>query len=319
VTTLSILALALTARMLLRGLTRPSLLALAVICVLGVGTKATFVLTLAMAATGVVVAALLHRDGSRRRALLRGVAWATALAVPPVLAWGWFYQRNYRLSGSWYVSTPKETPLGGRPYRSTLDNLTSLDFYLIIPHGLVGRATDTFVSFARGASTVVFAVACALTLLVLVARLLRRRLPRLAVVLVLGLLVAHLAGSYVLQLSHATGYGAYNWRYFLPSTPTIAMILAVGLVGLGRWSAVALPAFVAALFGLNAVSFMQYGVHLDKLGADPWDVWGTARVLAAGNGWPEALPGVCLVVAALAVLGLGVLIARHRAHFAARA
>lgn len=321
-TTLSLLALALLVRTVLRGISVPPLLLLAVVCVLGLGTKATFVLTLGVVAAGLLVAALVHADGRRARALATGVAAAAAVAVPPVLVWGWFYARNAALSGSWYQTTSDDVQVLDRRLRSTGEVLADPDFYLLVPTDLVGDATLAFDRFADRASGAVFAVAAGLTLAVLILAVVSRRLGggrfvRPATLLATALVLGHLVGSYLVQLSHASGYGAYNWRYFMPSTAAVALILGLGAASLGRLSAVALPALVVVLSAANAASYVDYGVDKASLAVDPRDVMGAARALALQNDLPGFLPAACLAVALASSVGLGILVARNRKTFGA--
>jgi hypothetical protein len=166
------------------------------------------------------------------------------------------------------------------------------------------------------ASASVFFVACAVTAAVLVRRFRARSLPSLPTLLVAGLLATHLAGSYVIQVSHASGYGMYNWRYFLPSTAAVALVLALGVVSLGRASAIALPGLVMVLAAFNVGGFLVYGLEHAELDVDPRSVLSAARALAVHNGVPELLPAGCLAVALAALVGLGVLVARNRQLFA---
>lgn len=314
-TTVSLLALALCARMIRRGITPAPTLVLAGACILGLGTKATFVLTLGMVAVGMVVAALVHADGRRGPALLRGLAGAATVSLPPVLVWGWFYARNAELSGSWYQSTPDDVPVLDRPFRSTLEVLGDPQFYLVVPSDLVGDGTSAYAGLAAWSSVTVALVATALTVIALV-RLRRAHLEvRLGTALVVGLLLGHLSGHYLIQLSHASGYGAYNWRYFLPSTAAIALVLGLGAASLGRLSAVLLPGLVVTLGALNAGSFVDYGVAKAELAVDPRDVLDAARALATANDLPGFLPAASLAVALGAAIALAALIARHASCF----
>jgi hypothetical protein len=313
-TTLSVLAVALTVRMVLRGITALSLLLLSVVCILGFGTKATFVLTLVVAVVGVFLAALRHSDRPLGRRLLRASGAAAVVLLPAVLAWGWFYARNAALSGSWYEAIPGDVQVLDRTYRSTADVLTGPTIYVLVPKDLVGGATNH--GFQAIASSAVFAVAAALTVVVLVRRVRAGSFPSRSAWLVAGLLAAHLAGSYLIQLAHASGYGNTNWRYFLPSTATVAVLLGLGVASLGRASSITLPGLVVVMGALNVRQFLMYGIEHAPVAVGPRDVLGVARALAAQNGWPELLPALCLAVALAAAGGLGILVARNRRLFA---
>jgi hypothetical protein len=317
-TTLSLLALALCARMVLRGLSALPLFLLVVVCVLGLGTKATFVLTLGVVAVGMIGAALLHIRGRRGRALLVGAGAAVTVGLPAVLAWGWFYARNASLSGSWYQTTPDDVPVLDRPYRSTWDVLTDPEFYLLVPTELVGEATSEYGGLAAWSSRLVFVGAAVLTIVAWV-RWRRASAASPPAVLLWALFFGHLIGSYLLQLTHASGFGAYNGRYFLPATAAVGLILGPGVASLGRWSALALPGLVGVLGVLNVGSYVHYSMDKAELGVDPWRAVDAFTALARENGLPGSLPAGCLAVWVAALIALSALVARNRHLFRASA
>jgi len=301
VTVLSMSALTLSAVVLIRGMTRARFLSLTLICIAVMGTKATFVLTLAASVVAVVVAVVLHGNGTLRRRTLTASGSAALLLAAPIVVFGWFYARNASLSGSWYRSAPK-SPVGSRSDKTLLGNLANPEFYEIVPSGLVGRGTAEFARLADLISWDVFIVGTLMSLIValLILRKSRRR-PSIVEIGLVTMFLGHLVGSYVIQLSHATGFGAYNWRYFLPSTISVALIIGGGAALIPR----AGPALVAmlniALWAANAYSFVVYAAHRVGIAGD--DFLGTASLLSAANGAPPWIPAVALVIAGLATLG----------------
>lgn len=311
---------------------------LAVLSAVGTATKATFVITLLLVLAGLVAAAVLHGRGGIGRRLLSGVAHAAAVGLVTALATGWFYLRNAGGSGSWYRSTPK-SPVGDRTPKTLLDSLSNPDYWLVVPRGLVGRGSPDFSSTAAAASLTVVGAAVAIGLAVLLVSLVRRRgrtlrdlrgalspapllrderTPRevrsLALATVAGLLLAQLAGSYAAQLSHATGYGAYNARYFLPATLTVAAILVAGPLALRPWArAVSVVGIVLSLWTANVASFVAYATTALGLGTAVTPGGLVSRAVAAteANGVPGAVVPSALVVAALSALLLGVVLARR--------
>lgn len=310
VTTLSLLGVALSIKILKDGLTWQRVLILAVVSAAGIGTKATFALTLALALAAIAATPFLHGGGRRR--WTAAVAAAAAVVAAPVAAFGWYFLRNAETSGEWYRSTPKSA-VGGRVERGILDNLLNPEFYLIVPKGLIGRGTPAFYDVARTSSLVIFLVAVALSIVVVGVFVAKRHVGVSRVGLAIGgLLTMHLVGSYVLQLSHATGYGAYNWRYFLPSTISIALLLCFGAANLGRWSALAVPALVGTLWVFNGASFIDYSVDRAGLPGGT-DVLTSIRSLAEANSLPGGLPAVALALAAVSLIGLALVMFRAAA------
>ncbi|CAN5167140.1 hypothetical protein BH11ACT5_BH11ACT5_15090 [soil metagenome] len=307
VSVLSMIAVVLGIRLLQVGFTWRTYLLLVLACTAGMGTKATFALTLAAACVAVAAGFIIHARSRGLRTWGIAAALAGGVAAAPLAAFGWFYLRNIQLSGDWYRSYPKSA-LGGRSDKSLFDNLRNPDFYGIVPQGLIGRGTAAFASTAELISLVIFVVGAVIGIAVVVRR--RKQVhPTLVGTLVVLMLALHLVGSYVLQLSHATGYGAYNWRYFLPSTITIALLVIGGAAVLGRASAWAIPAFTIALWSINAYSFVIYGVG--KGGVDPnLSLPRQALGLAEANGFPAIIPALALAVAAVATVLMGVTLRR---------
>lgn len=334
-TAVTLTAFALLVRVLLHGPSARATVGLALLCALGAATKATFVITLVLVAVGLVLAAVLHRGGrSPARSVVVGAAHAAAVVATTVVAIGWFYVRNGEQSGAWYRSTPK-SPVGDRTPRSTLDNLLNPDFWLVVPQGLVGKGRPEFTETAVLVSLTVFTLGALLTLVVvgraLVPRLVRgdasvlrsRRLwspttdrtpeqrRRAGVFLAGVLLTAQLGGSYAAQLSHATGYGAYNARYLLPATGAIAAVLVIGALGLPRVArAVVVVGGMLVLWTANLASFTVYASRPAPM---PTGVGGYVRAAVAAteaNGLPGVLVPLLLVVAALGAVGLVIVLAR---------
>ncbi len=116
-------------------------------------------------------------------------------------------------------------------------------------------------------------------------------------------LLIHLLGSYVLQLSHATGFGAYNARYFLPSIGTIVAILVAGLVAT-RWWPASVTLVTSVFLGANLVAMLAFGA--ERRG----DELAVSRALteiatqAAANGIPWEVPAGGIILAALGLVAL---------------
>lgn len=297
----SITAMAVTITMIVRGVTVGRILALTAVAVVGMGSKATFLGTLAVALAGVLLAVWLHGGGSRLRRVLNGVAACVPVVLAPALAWGWFYLLNLDRSGSLVRSSPVG-PVGDRPYSSALDVLGKLDFWLVVPGQLLGRTpwlVGGSVISNRSLSLVIF-FGCAAAAIWRVARARRR----ISVVTWAGafVLVLHLAAMYAIQFDHAVGYGQRNIRYLLPALLTIALIIAVGLTAY-RPLAAALTVVTVTVMALAAVfdtaSYIKG--RYPNLARSGW-AWDWLVASTRSNGFAGWLPGALMLIAAVGLV-----------------
>ncbi|ROQ36648.1 hypothetical protein EDF46_3191 [Frondihabitans sp. PhB188] len=313
VAALSMAALAIAVRLVVAGPSWRFTVLLAVVAALALGTKATAVLTVGVVAVALVAACIVHAD--RRSPFLTARAAVMRLLVlggVPAAAFGWFYVRNAGLSGAWYRST-EVSQVSGRTRRGLVDVLTDPDYYLIIPRGLIGHGTAAFGDIADAASLAVFAVGAGLTVAAVVAR--RKRVPELgaAQFLLIIMFAGHLLGSYLLQLSHSVGYGAYNWRYFLPSSLSVALLLGTGASLFGRRvAAVVVPVVVAVMWAGSSISFVLYAQERGhKVAPTGRGFLHDAGAAAFANGLPGWLPTLLLVLAAASIAGVGAVLWRY--------
>lgn len=306
VTTFTVLAVAITALIMRDGPSWRRVLPLAAVAAAGLATKATFLPTLALVFVAVVASTIVHRRDGVVRSALRGVGWCVPIGLVPAAAIGWFYVRNLALSGSWVRSTPK-APLQGRPGRTLTENLTSPDFYLLYPRGFFGNSIWTTgpVTNRHLSTAMVVLALCAVAAWFLRHRVWRR--GSFAGTWMLGaLLLAQLAALQVAQLYHATGYGAYNWRYFLPATMQAGLIIAAGTLVWGRR---AVPAAVTAVVLLLVASIGNSAAYLGRTAQDVVGTasgWDSLVAVTAANGFPPAVATALALVAVPAVVVLAV-------------
>ncbi|GLI26094.1 hypothetical protein ARHIZOSPH14_03360 [Agromyces rhizosphaerae] len=285
---------AVAAAVLLRGPSAWRIVALCGLAIVGAGSKATFVLVLAIASAAILGGVLLHGRGGTGRRVLLGLGAAALPWVAAVAAFGWFYVRNALLSGSWYRSV-ESGPLQGRLPRTLWDNLADWNFYGIYPGGLFGKWAVTVFEWAPAASAIVFWAASLATLLAWGLRIARGRTrPSVAQWGVVAMLVALMAGAYLMQLSHAIGYGTYNTRYFLPATFAFAALMVGGIVLAPRLRAFLLPSLQVVLIVGSAVSLTAYAAGAERLLSDPV---GAMRDLG-----PIFVPSTALVVLLVAAV-----------------
>lgn len=308
VTLFSILALVISA-LVLRDGPRPGLLvALMAVCALGMSSKATFIFAFVVALGAVSLAVARRQSTSPAIRLLRGAAVGASLAVLSLLPIAWFYFRNYKASGSPFLSTPKAA-IQNRPHSTAWDVLTSEHYWLLVPRSLLGPNWNSIWPHNERLSMWI-AVACAAVLLwLLVVRGYWRQIASLDwTVLVWALLAIHFGGLMFAQFHHSTGWGALNFRYFVPGLLSIALFVAVPVVAWRRLSG--WLTFSAGGLMLTAGVFW-IATYLDRRyaaiapGQDGW-----ARLVEAieGNGvsahwtWMLASAAIAgLVVAAVAV------------------
>lgn len=261
--------------------------AMAIPVALGMATKATFAVVVVTAVLALLIGNLKH-DGVSWRSALAACLKAATVGAAALASTGWFFVRNYMLSGSWARSSEK-APLQGRELRTVADNLGDPHFYLILPERLLGNTAwpDAFpINFAVSLLAVAAGIVIALwRFRPLVAS--RRTLPFIALALLA------IGGHYAAQLYHAVGYGSYNVRYFFPVLPLIGVVLAVPIVAAARWRLMAAVAGTG-LVGAVVVNETLLGSRLAPAGAS---VAETTFAGALANGYSVALPMAMLAIA----------------------
>jgi len=261
VTLLSVITIVLACQVLRSGPSRPRCLLLAVVCALGMASKATFVFALLIAMAALALRLL---DDTRAPTVVRAAKAAMAslaLAAAALVPNAWFFLRNAHGSGSWFRSTAKQS-LQGRVEKSMADVLGDDNFWLLVPRSLLGSRWDGLWAHNQQLS-VLLVIACAGGVLALAARNRwpQRLLARDPLAWAWLLVAAHFAGLMLAQLQHATGWGQYNIRYFLPALLAITAFL-VGPACATRRSASWLVPPMAALMAFSGVMYTL--VYLDR-------------------------------------------------------
>jgi hypothetical protein len=222
-------ALAIAIVMIKRGVTRGSAITLAVVSVLGMSTRATFVVTFGLALIALIAAVLLHGSGTRFARFKEGAASAIAIGLIVVAAIGWFYVFNMQRSGSWFRSHPA-APFAARDYASLTDNLTNPDFYLVTIARLLGFRDWVGMFPFNGTISIAISAICGIGLVfwLLTRRRWKSILSKRTDLLIAILLILQMLGLYAMQLQHATGWGNINLRYFLPGLLVFGVVMAIG-------------------------------------------------------------------------------------------
>lgn len=256
-------ALAVSARLLRRGPTPSSLVLAGVIAAALLGTRAMLLPVVGVIGLAVLLAHLLHSQGSTAVRLARGTALAAAVGAVAVLAWGWFYLRNLRSTGSWTGGDHEwaRANLGTTP--TTVGELVvDPGFWRVYALVLVPRE-PSYVPLAGLllAVVTVLAIVAALAPVAAATRVgtgegadlgttsagPRRAVDR-AVALILLLVVVLTAA---VQVAHRIQGGGLQWRYVLPMlVPAVVGLLWVS----GRTGAVGRGLLVLAPLALLALS-----------------------------------------------------------------
>jgi hypothetical protein len=295
------LALGIAATMLRRGPTPGRLAALAIVCAAGLATRASFVVVLVPAALAVAVAVA---PRSRSRPLLvrvlQGMLAAAVVLIVALLAVGWFYVRNDRLTGNWAGGQPEIAEARyGRQLRSLVDVATDPQVWVRGIGGIVAQPADPSVDAwpIRVAGFATIALISALALGRWVRRVARGRatVPDWLVALLLALTVAGLAAQLVVYVSIG---GRGHPRYLLLATLPMCLLWSLGLLLVRRARGTLMTGFVAVSVVLL---LWQTGLVLQGRrfpDASMWEAWTQG---AAAN----ARPSFALVVL-LASMTIGV-------------
>lgn len=298
---LSILVITLSCLLVREGVRRRYLVALVVLGALGMATKATFIFALVIAIGATFLAVYWDGDHSEGRRLLRAAGKSALMSAIMILPSFGFYLGNYRLSGSWFLASPK-MQVQSRVEFTAVDVLTNEKYWLLMPSGLLGgKWGSNWNQWSLWLSAL-----CALGLLYLViSRGAWRHLLHLdRIALVWMLPVVHFAGLMFAQFHHKVGWGALNFRYLIPALLTIGLFLAIPAVAWRRFSGIfvgAICAIMAAAAPAGAMAYLDLRYPQIARGQSSWD-----RLLEAAelNGfsvnWIYA--GGCMAVAAIVLL-----------------
>lgn len=304
---LSIATVAMSCKVVRDGATVRRALGLGVLCALGMASRATFVFALVIAACALAADAVMAPSRGRIPSrVFRAAASCVALAAAAILPTAWFYERNYELSGSWFRTVAKHS-MQARPRQSPLDVLWSDDFWLLVPRNLLGSKWRSTWPVNDDVSIALF-IACGVALAVIIAgrqpwrniSVLDRRM------LVWLLIAAHFAGLLAAQFQHAIGWGALNFRYFLPALLSIGLFLAIPAV---FWRPFSAP-LTTAISGLMAFScVMGSASYLDARYSSLARGHGSVdRLFAAvhANGVSEAWIWATLTAMVVALAGIAI-------------
>lgn len=298
-----IVAMGFTATILRRGPTVGTVAAVAIANAVALASRASSAVIVLVTAAAIGVAAVRSTRGrGLARRAVASLGNAAAVVAIPLVAIGWFYARNVRLTGNWIGGQPDlAVTLLGRERRSLIDVLTDLRTWARGVGTLLGLPVDP----AEDAP-VLWYVAFAVVVVVAGIAVARgiRRIRRGSVdqrdYLVAGLLGVVGAGAAAQFAIHVSNAGGPNSRYFLPALLSICVGAAYGLRPGRRTRGAILILFVvtnAAMLLLQTARVLQLRRFDASVGV--WDAWTRGAAL---NG----LPGVVVPLAlAVVVVGIG--------------
>lgn len=278
---LSTLSLVTCIKIIQQGLRRRYIAALVLLSVLGMATKAPYLVFLVTNVLTLIYAATDNAQRLSKKHILKAITLVSMLLFVVVLSIGWFYYFwNYKTNGGWFHSSPADYT-GGRPYQS----LTT-----ILLNGKIAQLL-----YAEYSRNILLSVALSATAVAgyytLTIREVRRYLhdPRARAVIVLLLLA--FIGTLLTQVKFATGYGAINFRYLIPALFPLGLFMTYGLLRFKN------------LRGLT-VSLSAFFLGISTFTALGGGGFRTLFRMTAGNGLPYVFTGALLIMFILGSLAL---------------
>ncbi len=286
--TLSTLSLIYNYKILRYGLRSKYLIAIAIISVLGMATKAPYIVFLMTSLLAIMLASIIHGSKKMSKDILRGMLLAAIVFAIVVITIGWYYYfRNFKTNGKWFSASPN-TYTGGRTYKSLSDVITSKKLWEL---GYANFALSQTASIA----ILIFSIAGVFSITKERLIAFTKDKARLIAYLLMALT---LLGVFLTQIVFAIGYGSINFRYILPALLPIGLFLSFGLLQF-RWIRGQLVSLTAIIMG---------GLTLRSLG-------GIRSAAAANNIWtgvPLILLGIFAVGAAILSASLFILTGKNK-------
>lgn len=238
-------------KMLTQGVQKKYLLILACLSMLGMATKAPYVVFLGLTIAAIPVAALLQAKDERKKRVIRATAISLAILGLVMLAVGWFYYFwNYTVYGNWFTARPPQYT-GGRATKTLADVLLGRSLWQLF-YGDFAR--DLAVSTA----TTSFALAGFFTIRkTQIKKWYIDKNVRIGVILLSFVVV----GVFITQIEHAVGIGSVNFRYMLPALLPIGLFLSFGLLQF-KWTRGQLVAFASTAFAaISMLALARNGIY----------------------------------------------------------
>jgi len=226
------LALVLSIRTVQSGIKTSYTAWLAVVCLGGMATKASFFGTVLVVFVTLFIAAWLHTKGTWLQKLLPAIKASAIITIVIAIGIGWFYVHNYQLSGSPFRNRPPGSAQNILPgkYETLPEVLTSPETWKMLTTGLYGRSWKILPRVGNQAINFWPSLLIILTVTYgAVAQIWKSR-KKLTVIMwaIIGLLLLQFIITYGQQIAYSVGYGGVNRRYLLPAWLSFAGFMAVG-------------------------------------------------------------------------------------------
>jgi len=240
------LSLVLTYKILTEGVSKKKIGWITLVSILGMSTKAPFIIFLAISLAAIPLSYLIHEKRNQKVQVARGLMSSFFVLIAVAAAIGWFYYIwNYSAGGSWFTARPPGYT-GGRTPQSFGDVMTN--------QGLWGLFYADYSRYlAISVAIVSFSIAGYFTNSIgAISKFLKDK----KTIIMIGLLALSVLGVFATQIEHAVGVGSINFRYMLPAILAFGVFLSYGLLNFSstRGQLVAVAAIVLGWSSMYARS-----------------------------------------------------------------
>lgn len=265
--------------------------------ILGMSTKASYIIFLALSFLAVMMVAFMHGKGSRLKKFFKGSLISGAILAAVIISIGWFYYYwNYKTSGSFFDA---ELPgdFKSRVYKP---------FSKVIIHpGLWSNFFSRLTSFAELSSAITAASIPGIILAASKTKV-RELLKNKFLLFNLSLLALLLILTTATQIAHAVGVGQFGFRYFLPAMLVFSLFVSYGLLEIKQARGQLMSAALAAM----AITSVMTIARLDNIKDWVPAVGATKNVIKKldiamiSNGFPAV---VLILLLVLLAVGIGLM------------
>lgn len=233
---MTIVALTLSILTIRNGPSALYIVCLTLVSLLGMASRVSFFSVLGLVLISLVLSFIIHGKNTRTKEILKGIKYATVVAIVVLIGTGWFYYfHNFKVSGSFISAWPdsvQQTVSPGRNYKPLVQVVTSSNLWSLVPLRLFGRSLINIGGHTLNywISLTVFGLGVAGSIAWLIKEKAWRMLDKTHKIplIIAGILIAHFGLIFAQQIVYATGYGAYNPRYLLPAWFVIGLALSFG-------------------------------------------------------------------------------------------
>lgn len=235
-------------KLLYHGLQRKYLYSLGALSVLGMATKASYLVFLMLNLLVIMITVIIYGRESFVKKFVKGTFISSLVVLSVLFFIGWFYYINYRLRGEVFKNT--DAGPADRPYKS---------FMTVIGHPRLRGMFYQEIAPTHFISATVTALGAVGILLSFIRTRFRHLMQDRKLLYLVLLLALSVAGVAATQIAWAIGYGNFYFRYFLPVIFVFGLVLAYGLLEIKRFRGqlLALILAVIAYVTLNKVAALS--------------------------------------------------------------